>query len=357
MRVESRTPHDPELERIAVVPDSVEDLWHLQYVIEPGDRVATEISRRIQRDDDHMRDTGGSRETMWAVIAVEETEFDRFAERLRIGGPIIACSREDEIGHHHTINAQIHDELELEKRFKPDQTERLQEAQAATAQPDVLVVTVEEGRADVFDVAQHGADHRATLTAGSGKREGESTRTDLFAAVSTILGRSDADAIVLAGPGFTKDDCASYVLDALPDLEDRLRTVDTSAVGERGVREVLSRGVIDDVRAESRLAQESMAVDTLLERLRTDPSRVTYGPNETARAAEYGAVDTLCLVDDKLRSERANSGDWSIDVDAVIESVERQGGDVTIVSASGEPGRQLEGLGGIAAILRFPIDG
>lgn len=356
MRVEAREPRDPALERVAIVPDSTEDLWHLQYIIEPGDTVAAETSRRLQREDDQMRDTGGTRETLHATIEVDEVEFQRFADRLRVGGEIIACSREDQLGFHHTINVDVHDEIELEKRFKPDQRDRLDEAKQATGDPDVLVITIEEGRADVFDIAQSGANHRTTFVAGSGKRSGESTRQELFADVAALVERSDTDAIVFAGPGFVKEDCLNYLKEENVEGANAIRTVDTSSTGERGVHEVLTRGVIDDVRSETRLAQESTFVNELLERLRVEPNKVTYGPEETAKAVEYGAVETLAVVDDILLRERTADREWSIDLDEIVEQTQHQGGTVRVLTADGEPGEQLESLGGIAALLRYPID-
>lgn len=356
MRVETREPVDPNRERVAIVPDSTEDLWHLQYIIEPGDIVAAETSRRLQREDDQLRDTGGTRETLHAAIEVDEVEFQRFADRLRVGGEIIECSREDQIGFYHTINVDVHHEIELEKRFKPDQRDRLEEAQAATGEPDVLVITIEEGQAEVFEVAQSGANQRTSFVTGSGKRSGESTRQELFAEVADLVERSDADAIVFAGPGFVKEDCLEYLKEENVEAAEAIRTVDTSATGERGVHEVLTRGVIDDVRTETRLARESSVVNELLDRLRTDPKTVTYGPEETATAVEYGAVDTLAVVDDVLLRERTEDGEWSIDLDGLVEQTQHQGGSVRVLTAAGEPGQQLESLGGIAALLRYPIE-
>ncbi len=85
-------------ERIEVVPETLDDLWHLSYVIESGDFVSGDTTRRIQRDDDQMRDTGGQREHMHITISVSDVEFARFANRLRVGGEIVDCSREDQLG-------------------------------------------------------------------------------------------------------------------------------------------------------------------------------------------------------------------------------------------------------------------
>jgi protein pelota len=82
---------------------------------------------------------------------------------------------------------------------------------------------------------------------------------------------------------------------------------------------------------------------------------VAYGPESVAEAAEYGAVETLLIVDDALRRERGDEGDWDVDVDDVLETVDQKGGDVVVFSAEFDPGEQLRNLGGIAALLRYRL--
>src|SRR6056297_3654498 len=162
MRIADSEPVEGGGERLTLVPESLDDLWHLSHAIEPGDRVSGDTTRRIQRDDEQLRDTGGEREHMHVTLAVEDVEFHKFANRLRISGVIVGCSREDQLDQHHTLNVEEHDEIEIEKRFKPDQEERIQAAVEATENPDVAVVTVEEGKAHVHTVAQYGIEEYAT---------------------------------------------------------------------------------------------------------------------------------------------------------------------------------------------------
>ncbi|MFB6352541.1 MAG: mRNA surveillance protein pelota [Halobacteriales archaeon] len=355
MQIRGREPLEGERERVTLVPEHVDDLWHLQYVVEPGDRVAGETSRRIQRDDDRLRETGGQREPMSVTLAVDDVEFHGFANRLRVSGEIVACSREDQLGHHHTLNVEPFDEISVEKVWKPDQDDRLAEAEAAADRPDVAVATVEEGAAHVHTVSPSGADEHASLAGPTGKGEYARDRSELFEELAAVLAHLDPDAIILAGPGFTKEDARDYLVDAHPELADRVAMVDTSSVGDRGVHEVLARGAVDEVLAESRLADEAEAIDELMRRVK-DGEKAAYGPEAVARAAEYGAVEELLVLDERLRAERGGDGEWPIDVDDVIETVEQQGGAVTVFSSAGDPGRRLEGLGGIAALLRYRID-
>ena len=355
MRIRGRERLEGDAERVTLVPEHLDDLWHLQFVLEPGDRVEGETSRRIQRDDDQLRDTGGQREPMSVTLAVEEAEFHEFANRLRVGGEIVACSREDEIGHHHTLNVEPFDELSIEKVWKPDQDDRLEQAEAASDRPDVVVATVEEAAAFVHAVSQAGAEERTALTGPTGKGEYARDRSELFEELATVLANMDPDAVILAGPGFTKQDAYDHLAEAHPELAERVTVVDTAGVGDRGVHEVFSRGAVDEVLAETRLAEEAAAIDELMRRVKTG-EKAAYGPEAVERAASYGAVEQLLVLDERLRAQRGGDGEWGIDVNAVIETVEQQGGEVTVFTSEFDPGRQLDGLGGIAALLRYRLD-
>ena len=355
MRIQGRETVEGGAERITLVPESVDDLWHLQYVIEPGDRVAGDTTRRVRQDDDRVRDTGGQRESMWAVVAVEAVEFHRFANRLRVSGEIVACSREDQLGAHHTLNVEERAEVSIQKFWKPDQLERLQEAVEASESPDVAIATVEEGEAYVHTVAQHGTEEKAAIVAPTGKGEYARSRDELFAELAAVLGRLDVEAIILAGPGFTKQDALDYLEEEAPAVAELVTMVDTSAAGDRGVHEVLKRGAVEDVQAESRIAREAELIDELLQRIKGGET-AAYGPEQVEQAAEYGAVEHLLVLDERLRTERAGEGDWPVDADRLIESVDQQGGEVTVFSAAFDPGRQLANLGGVAALLRYRID-
>ena len=355
MRIADRETVEGGRERITVVPESLDDLWHLTYILEPGDAVSGDTTRRIQRDDDKMRDTGGQREPMWVEIDVSDVEFAKFSNRLRVGGEITGCSREDQIGFHHTFNVEDHDEVAIEKVWQVDQLERLEEAVEAAEQPDVAIVTVEEGEAHVHTVAQYGVEERATITGTTGKGEYARGREELFDELASIVGRLDVEAIVLAGPGFTKQDALDYIEGNAPEAAEKIQTVDTASVGDRGVHEVLKRGAVDRIQTETRISKEAELIDELMERI-AEGTKVAYGIEEVAEAAEYGAVEQLLILDERLRVERAGEGDWELDVNDVVENVERQGGEVTVFSHEFDPGQQLSNLGGIAALLRYRLN-
>ncbi len=333
--------------RVTLVPETLDDLWHLKYVVEEGDTVSALTQRRVERKDDMTRSTGGERETLNVDLEVDDVEFARFANRLRVSGVIRSCDRETEIGNHHTVNVETHDEITVTKRWKPDQLERIEEAEDAE-ESEVAVATVEEGEAHVHTVEAHGVEERVTLTGTTGKGDDAGPREELFDELASVLENLDPDAVVLAGPGFTKRDAYDYIEENAPEVAEKTVVEDTASVGGRGVHEVLKRGAVERVAEEARVARESRLVDELMERVAGDGAAV-YGLDETRKAVDYGAVEHLLVVDEFLREHRD-------DIDPLIEGAEQKGGDVTVLSSEFEPGQRVEHLGGVAALLRYRID-
>lgn len=88
-------------------------------------------------------------------------------------------------------------------------------------------------------------------------------------------------------------------------------------------------------------------------------SKAWYGPLEIERAAQRGALGKgggVLLISNRLfRSEEiAVRKRWVRLVDEVRDV---QGGEVRVLSSEHESGRRLEALGGVAAILSFPLGG
>jgi protein pelota len=84
----------------------------------------------------------------------------------------------------------------------------------------------------------------------------------------------------------------------------------------------------------------------LLERIAKDQP-VAYGRAEVQRAIDYGACERLLVVDSLLHDEG---------VIHLMDRAELVNATIVVFSGSFDPGRQLEGLGGIAALLRYGIE-
>ncbi|MEA3282435.1 MAG: mRNA surveillance protein pelota [Euryarchaeota archaeon] len=373
---------------IELVPETLDDLWHLKYIIENHDLVSAFTKRRVEGATDKIRPESAEKKSVHLMIEVFGMEFHRFSNRLRVRGVIRSGV---DTGEFHTINVEIGSMVGITKHWKPDQLERIAEAKALSDRPRVTIITVESGEAEIGRVRQFGVDRVSQVTKPSGKQGGDFTH-EFFASAADALNKSVAGggehAIIIAGPGFIKEDFMEYLRSTSPDIAARAVLEDTVSTGMPGFIEVLRRGAVDRIVQESRIGRETEMMDALMREISTD-GKCAYGTAEVMAALELGAIETLLIVDETLRNFReagagavqgamtgAGAGDEmgagtgrgteegggteseaksGIDADDLLRRVEQMQGRVVVLSSEFEPGNRLDALGGMAALLRFKI--
>ena len=206
-------------------------------------------------------------------------------------------------------------------------------------------MSVEEGETQVYRLRQFGPEWVTTVTAGSSKGADSGTRSTLYErtleALSAVTGP-----LVVAGPGFVKDEFADYVRARAPDLAGRMVVVETRRIGRGAVQEVIGQGILERLLGDLHLAREVRLMDEVLLRIATDGA-VAYGIGDVRKAVAYGAAETVLVSDTLLRDEEATR---------VIEQAERINASVVVLSTEFEPGERLAALGGVAALLRYRLE-
>ncbi|NIA03513.1 MAG: mRNA surveillance protein pelota [Nitrospirae bacterium] len=334
---------------IALTPETLDDLWHLKYIIEPGDLVFALTKRKVEGATDKLRPEKMEKRPMRLGVRVESIEFHKFSNRLRLHGVIESGQ---EAGAYHTLNIENGTNLSVIKTWKNDQFERIKEAEAAAKRPRVVILTIEEGEASIGLVRYYGVEEYSNFKMGSGKGE-SSSREDFFNSVISQLSQaaSSTEAVIVAGPGFTKDDFMKHLETKNSELAARSRTEDTVSIGISGFQEVLRRGAVDRIVEESRITREARLIEELMGMIATNGAAV-YGWDEVKRARDMGAVESLLITDELLREGREKGHD----IDAFLLSIEHSRGKVVVFSSEFEPGHRLYNLGGIAALLRFNLE-
>lgn len=348
---------------ISLVPESLDDLWHLKHLIESDDLVYSLTYRRLDEATDKLRPDKVDKKPLRLGIRVDGIEFHKFSRRLRIKG-LIEEGPETELGAHHTLNIEPDVELTIVKEWKEHQLKRLQEAERAAASPDVLLVTIEEGEAVAGVVRQYGVDELFSIRYGSGKGVDQANGrkkeffTELLTQVKNSFQSMNADALIVAGPGFIKDDFVSFLKERDAELANRTRLEQASSIGIPGFMEVLKRGAVDRLKKEARLTKEVQLLDRLLAEISKEKGgKAVYGKEGVRRALEYGAAETLLVSDEKLmRAAGEHEEAEEAEIERMLEEAERKRCEVVIFSTEFEPGKRLRALGGIAAILRFAIE-
>lgn len=165
---------------------------------------------------------------------------------------------------------------------------------------------------------------------------------EYYADIIRILERkTEIRKFLLAGPGFTRENLQKFIKERFRELLPKILLERTYEIGEVGLRELLKAKVLEKIVQSSRLSDEVVAVEGLMEEIGKG-GLVVYGEKQVKDALEAGAVESLLVVDSGVRQ-----------YNILLDLAEQSNAQVMIIGGESSAGEKLSGLGGIAAKLRF----
>ncbi len=336
---------DDDKAEIKIKVENIEDIWHVDHVVKPGDEIFAQTMRREKDDRDISRSKRMEKKPVYLGIKVDKVEYHRQADRLRATGKIIEGK---DVGEYHTINIEEDKEFTIKKDdWKEHELKRLNQAIEETKRGEVLIISMDREKATFGVIRGFGIDIVGSVESGKSGKMYEQEETvnyhDLITKrMKEIIKRENLDAIVLGGPGFAKNDYKDEIQED-EDIKTPITIENTGTAGERGIYEVINRGAVEKVQKENRVSKEIKKVEKVLERISKE-EKVAYS-DQVFDAIEYGAVDELLIIDSMVREN-----------EEILDRVEEMGGEVQVIGSGHESGEKLESIGGIAALLRFNID-
>ena len=381
---------------VTLYPEEPEDMWHAYNIIRPTDLLTASAIRRVTTESSSTGSTSSQRVHTNLTIRVKSLDFDPQAGQLHVSGQIAKENRYTKIGQFHTLDLELLRNFTLEKEVEGshggegwDSVARAQLADAIdqTRGTEAVAVVMEEGIANICFLTQFQTILRQKVEvsvprkrAGAGRsadhdkglsRFFTTTLETLMRQLEGLLEGKDSSTsfpILLASPGFTAagflkqiNETASSKGDKL--LQDLVKrkafvVVHSSSGHLHSLNEVLKSPEVMARLKDTKYMRETSLMDNFFALLRRDDGRAWYGPKECEMAVEKGAVGrgggVLMISNNLFRSQEvATRRRWVRLVDQVRDV---DGGEVRVLSGDHESGRRLEGLGGIAAILTFPLD-
>ncbi|MCJ1309363.1 Translation factor pelota [Agyrium rufum] len=368
---------------VTLLPEDPEDMWTAYNLIHPNDILRSSALRRVTTTS-ATGSTSSTRVHMTLKIRVTSTTFDAQAPTLHVSGRIIEETQYTKVGQYHTLDLEVMRNFTLEKADGWDSVSRglvkesvegggKERGKRATA------VVMEEGRACVCvllgerTVLKQRIDLSIPRKRGAaGMNSGHDKGLEKFfqTLMDTLLRHVDLSEdlpILLASPGFTAQGFLKFVMETaartgmktLLKQKENFLVVHASSGHLHALNEVLTSPEVLARLKDTRFARETQLVDDFMALLRKDDARAWYGPKEVERAVEKGGVGRgggVLMVSNALfrSTDVGERRRWVRLVDRVRDV---EGGEVRVLSSEHESGRRLEGLGGIAAILTFPIEG
>jgi len=335
---------------IKLVPENLDDIWHLYNIIDENDLVKAVTFRTDEQKDDKIRSKKAEKKRMKVGIRVSEIKFHEFSDRLRIHGVIEEAPQD--LGSFHTLNITA-DKMNsisiIKKEWKDYQLQRIDESVKLRNQAIITFVSLDEDSATVAVLRHSGVQWITDIDSKrSGKMyESKDTENEYFGEILSVVktNKTKDSTLVIVGPGFTKEHIVKYGKEKEPQLFEKIIVHGTGHSGMNGIQEAIKTGIIEQITKENRVVFETGLIEKLFEEIKKD-GLATYGVKEVKNALFNGAVERLLIVDTLVRKDTGEE---------LLKIAKQNNSEFTIINTIHEAGKKIEGIGGVGALLRFKI--
>ncbi|KAI1007278.1 hypothetical protein K3495_g948 [Podosphaera aphanis] len=356
-------------------PEESEDMWHAYNLIATGDELRASAIRRVTTES-ATGSTSSHRVHITLSVVVRSIDFDPQVGQLHVNGQVTEENQWVRVGAFHTLDLELRRNFTIAKKDGWDSValEALKEAIKEEKEGTVPAIVMDEGMANICLITENRTILKQRVeVAVAKKRAGRSADHDKgmvkFFDISLDALKRHFDItqprpVLIASPGFIAAGFLKYILD------DATRAGNKSILGNKknfvvihsssghlhSLNEVLKSPEVLARLKDTKYAKETQLMDKFLELLRKDNGKAWYGPSEVIKAVEQGAVGqgggTLLINHSLFRSQEIGERKKWV---SLVDKVKENGGDARILSGDHESGKRLESLGGIAAILTYPL--
>ncbi len=335
---------------IKLTPENLEDLWHIERILAPGDEVEGVSWRTFKASET----ANAEKKKINVRLRAEKIEFARHANRLRVSGKILSGTPEEfvQVGSYHTLDVEPNFAISIYKEWKMHHLSRIKQAMAETKRPRLYMLVMDEKEAAFATMRGFGASYEWELEYKGSKRDEAKKQAEegkqFFGELLSRLERlEDVHRIVIAGPGFAASNFMNWAKEKNPKLAARFVLEHCTYADRTGVNELLKKGVVKRVASEERVALELQVMEEFKSAIAKNSERVCYGLANVRAGVESRAALKVLVLDELLRQKK--------NVEEIVELAQTNGVEVMIFSHESDGGRELAGLGGLAAFLRFAL--
>ncbi len=321
--------------RIILKVETLEDLWTIQRILFVGDLAKSKSLRKFKTAEG---DKGEMKEVM-VLLNVEKIELDKNSERLRIMGKIVEGKPLEYIrlNSYHTLNVAPGDILEIRKNeWHSYIIDVIKNAVSYTKKPKLGIIAIDDEKALPAYLLGYGIEFKNEVYNGLSKRMSQKEfreQEDKYnAELFSIISNMDVNTVIIAGPGFTKDNLKKYFDDSgmTKKLDKRLVYMSTSNAERSGIYELIKSDDVAKILHSERIRQEFLYMDIFLKGLSAGRSK--HGAEKVDEAIKNFDVETIIVNDSALSDKR---------IQEILEEAEQARIRIEVFNSDDEVGRQL----------------
>lgn len=330
--------------RLRLRVDTIDDLWTLQRIIFANDFVKSESLRKFRSSES---DKGELKEVV-IKLKVEKTEFDKTANRLRIMGKITEGRPLEyiKLNSYHTLNIGPEDTLEITKSEWHDYlVSVVKNAVHDTKKPRLGIVVIDDEKALPAYILGYGIDFKNDIYSNLSKRMSQKDFTEqqkkYFNEVLSVISDMKVDTVIIAGPGFTKDDLKKHGEETgfIKKLSKKLLFEETSNAERPGVYELIKSEKVESILNRERIRAEFKYMEEFLGGLGSGKSK--SGIDDVLEAIESYEAKAILVNDSVLGNPK---------IQGLLGSAEEKKLRIEIFNSIDEVGMQLHSFNDIACI-------
>lgn len=332
---------DKKTNEISIMPETLDDLWHLERIVEPGDFAQGKTTRSIKIGNKEEK------KPVFIKIKIEKIDFAKYSNKLRLTGTVISGSPEEFVQHgkYHTLEIEKNAKITLIKEWKAHHIKRLREAEKEAKRPKIRIIVMDDEQALSAIVMDYGVEFGSVIYSNARKQDEkfEEKKIKYYSEIRKEI-EVHKEKFIIAGPGFEKDSLKKYLEKNNAELLKRLVFENVSYAERSGVNELLKKGVVSRLIGEARIEKETELMEKAKIHLNKEDGLIAYGRDKVKEAIENNAAEIVLVLDEVLRNDKQTA--------QLIELAEKSA-IIVVFSSESDPGQELKGLSGIAALLRF----
>ena len=318
-----------------LIPESVEDLWHIYLLIEPKDIIEARSRRKIKKEDSKKIEI----KTIFIKLEIEKKEFKKESKEVKVLGKILESS--EEIKGYHSIHIEIGKEYKIIKMNEINQfiLKKIFEKENKNV---MLGCLFDNHDAIIFEILNKRINILEHINIETNKSENIVRFEELFKILNDYITKKNYEKIILGFSVFWKN-----TIDAIINKyswQNKVISININNPSINGIYELLKSSELESLLKDFRIKEETKIMNEIFKRLKNN-EKIEYG-RKVYDLAQYGAIEILIISEDALNDEKNL---------ALMKDVEKMNGKVIVIETD-EVKKQINNLGKIIAFLRYNVE-
>ncbi|MDE1810782.1 MAG: mRNA surveillance protein pelota [Candidatus Micrarchaeota archaeon] len=324
--------------------DTLDDLWSVQRIIFPNDIVKSESERKFKPSEGDE----GELKKVVITLEVEKTELDKDATRLRIMGKILDGRPIEfvKLKSYHTLNIAPGDILEIQKSVWKDYIVGVvKNAVSDSKKPRLGLIVADDEKALPAYLLGYGVEFKNEIYSRTSKRQTQKEFAEYqkkyFENILAMAANMNVDTIIIAGPGFTKEDIKKHGEESgITKKMGKTLIFESVSYAERsGIYELIRGEKVAKILDRERIRMEFSLMEEFLTNLSTGRSK--YGVDNVSAAVENMEASMILVNDSVLGDQK---------IQQLLTKAEENGLRIEVFNSIDEVGTQLNGFKDIASV-------